>query len=451
MTYSPSSLRPALFPLGLILFACGPTSQTDEVSAETSQTSSLTQVITTPVVAEDLSFSITVPGSVQAIQSADLYARVGGYLSGISVDLGDTVSQDQILARIAVPEMHAELSRASAMIELSRSQVAQQAARVTAAVAGAQAAEANKRAVVSTRQEKIAQVTLRQSEFERWQVLVNESSAIEPRKLDEARQRLTAAQASLAAVDAAVAAAEAQIQQAIAEVDQTHADERAAHAGVQVAEASYAALVERIQYSTIKAPFPGVITERHVHPGALIQAADSNSNAKPLLRLERVDRVRIEIHLPMDAAAALDKGDRISFGNLINAPGAHFEGTITRTAGALGQRSRMMRAEVELDNPANAEGQRQLQPGAYGDLTVFLEQFKASPTVPASAVFTRNGELSVFVLDGSTLHLTPITAIFQDGSRVGVSRGLKPGQLVVASGFSELSDGQTVRTPDGGR
>jgi len=451
MPHSFTTMRLALLIPILASVACGPTDQDQMVPAAPPQDSALTQVTTVSVVAEDLSFSITVPGSVQAIQSVDIYSRIGGYLDGISVDLGDEVQQGQILARIAVPEMQAELDEGSARIELARSQVAQAAAAATAAIAGVRATEANTNAVEATRQERTAQITLYQSEYDRWQMLIAESAAIEPKKLDEARQRLTAAQASLAGVDAAVAAAEAQTEQALAGVEQSHADERAARAQVEVANARYQALVARMQYATIKAPFPGVITKRHVHPGALIQPGDSNSAARPLLRLERTDRVRIEIDLPMDTVAALDTGDRVRLDNLATAPGVQFEGTITRTANALGQRSRMLRAEVELDNPMGPDGQRALQPGAYGDMTVFLEQFPQSPTVPASAVFNRNGGLVVFVLDKNTLRLTPITAIFQDGSRVGVSQGLTPGQKVVASGFEGLSDGQSVRSADGGR
>lgn len=450
MTLAPLPMRLGLFLIPLSLVACGPNQDQPMVHAESPQADGLAKVVTLAVAARDLTSTITVPGSVQAIQSADLYARVSGYLAEISVDLGDTVAQGQTLARISVPAMDAELTEAAAAIGAARSRVAQQAAAVVSAAAGANAAEANKRALESGTAEKSAMVNLAQSELDRWTLLTTQSSAIEPKKVDEARLRLAAAQAGLAGMESALAAGDALIAQARAMVEQAKADEQTAQAEVQVAEAAHAALAERVQYATIRAPFAGVITQRHFHPGALIQSADKSSGTKPLLRLERTDFVRITIDVPMDAVATLNKGDTVHYTEIATAPGKSFVGVITRTSGALGQRSRMMRAEIELANPATSNGERALQPGAYGNLTVLLEQFPACPSVPASAVFNRNGQLSVFVAENNTLRLTPISPIYQDGTTVGVSAGLSPGQEVVASGFSELKHGQKVRATKGG-
>ena len=66
-------------------------------------------------------------------------------------------------------------------------------------------------------------------------------------------------------------------------------------------------------FTQLRSPTDGVVTERYVDPGDLIRAGSTNSAAGPLLRIQRVDRVRVSAHLPMDVLAAVDVGDKIVF------------------------------------------------------------------------------------------------------------------------------------------
>jgi len=405
---------------------------------------SVPQVATTEVTEEDLAFSVTLPGSVQALESAELYAKVGGYLERIEVDIGDEVVAGQLLAAISVPEMLPELRRHEAEVEHARSRIEQRVAAVGEANAAVTAAEAELARLHAARREKEADLALRSSELERWRELIEDSPSIERRKLDEARHQKDSAEAALASVDADLVAARARIEEAKAVVLKAQADQRVARARVPVAEASRDAVQELMQYSEIKAPFAGVITERHVHPGAFIRPASTNSGALPLLRIERVDRVRVTIDLPMDAVAALNRGDRVVFDGLVASPGTRFEGAITRVSGALGQHSRMMRAEVHLENPPDARDERKLRPGYYGNVKVILEEYPGTPTVPAAAVFGQGGEMCVFTVEDGKVRRRVIEAVFRDGTKVGVGDGLSVGQVVVSSGVDLLVDGQSV-------
>ena len=72
---------------------------------------------------------VTVPGTLKANQQATLYAKVGGYLSKISVDKGDSVTAGQLLAELEVPELLADLARTRAeanvaAVELTRLEAA---------------------------------------------------------------------------------------------------------------------------------------------------------------------------------------------------------------------------------------------------------------------------------------------------------------------------------------
>ena len=74
---------------------------------------------------------VTVPGTLKANQQAVLFAKVGGYLSKISVDKGDTVTAGQVLAELEVPELLADLVRTRAEANVATAELA----RLEAAVA----------------------------------------------------------------------------------------------------------------------------------------------------------------------------------------------------------------------------------------------------------------------------------------------------------------------------
>jgi len=88
-----------------------------------------TEVKVTRPTRGDINRFVTLPGTLRANQQVTLYAKVGGYLSKISVDKGDTVTAGQLLAELEVPELLADLARSRAeanvaTTELSRLEAA---------------------------------------------------------------------------------------------------------------------------------------------------------------------------------------------------------------------------------------------------------------------------------------------------------------------------------------
>ena len=83
--------------LGLLLLAAATASACGQSQGATGsrpqgaaaeEDSSVPLVVSVKVAEEDLSFTVTVPGSVRALESAELYAKVGGYLEKMEVDIG---------------------------------------------------------------------------------------------------------------------------------------------------------------------------------------------------------------------------------------------------------------------------------------------------------------------------------------------------------------------------
>ena len=85
--------------------------------------------IDTPTVAvarvstEDLSHGLVLTAEFKPFQEVDVMAKVAGFVKQINVDVGDRVTQGQLLATLEIPEMADDLRRANAAVVRARAEV----------------------------------------------------------------------------------------------------------------------------------------------------------------------------------------------------------------------------------------------------------------------------------------------------------------------------------------
>jgi hypothetical protein len=99
-------------------------------------------------------------------------------------------------------------------------------------------------------------------------------------------------------------------------------------------------------YLLVRAPFDGVITERNVHPGALVGPATA-SGATPLLKLEQTARLRLIVPVPEKYVAGMTEGARVDF-SVPAFPGETFSGTIARISHSIDVKTRTMPVESDF-------------------------------------------------------------------------------------------------------
>ena len=382
----------------------------------TAATGGATVVDVVEVVIRDIDRRIELPGaSVRGYESANLMAKVGGYVDAVYVDIGSEVKQDDVLAKLSAPEMVLETTRQETLVRQAEANL--QTSRAEVELAKAQLGH----------DEALRQ--LRQTESDRMANLV-ESGALKQQKLDEARFALQAALAAVAKTRAQQVAAEAQVQ--------------SAQARIEVARATLAKSQAMLDYATIRAPFDGLINRRHVDRGAFVQPATSNSSASPLFSIVRVDKLRVVVSVPMTETPQISVGQAATFGNIGGLPGESVQGTISRVAVALEQDSRMMRAEIDLPNPPDPKtGRRKLTPGMFGTVSLVVETFPATPTVPASALGSDAQGHYVMTIQSDKCVRQPVKVLFNDAIHAGLS-GISNGTLVVTRDVARLKDNQPV-------
>src|SRR5262249_34462826 len=123
----------------------------------------------------------------------------------------------------------------------------------------------------------------------------------------------------------------------------------------RAAQAAVDALKTMESYLKITAPFEGVVTERLVHPGALVGPHISS----PLLVIAQVSRLRLIVSVPEEDVAAIARGATVSF-HVPAYPERTFSGTIARIPRTLDPKTRSMPVELDVANKDQS-----LSPGMY--------------------------------------------------------------------------------------
>lgn len=357
---------------------------------------------------------VNLPATISGYEQASIMAKIDGYVKKVNVNIGDEVHQGQILVVLDVPELEHEINRKSQIVLQARAEVKVREAELEAAKAKLSELE--------------ALIQLRQSEQNRFARLV-EAGAVKRQKQEEAFYALASAKATLATTHHQIATAKARIESAKKQVAVTNAE--LAHTQAMA------------DYREIKAPFDGLITKRSVDAGAFVRPAHRGSGAKPLLTITRNDKVRVIVYLTMESTASLDVNDTVSL-KVIDMPDATFSGVISRFAKAYDEGARMMRAEIDLDNPKDdTTGKRKLRPGSYGSVTITLETFQG-PTVPKSALAHLDGKDYVMLVDQEGIfRRTRVEVAITSGETVGLKSGVEQG-MTVAQDSSKAHDGKKV-------
>jgi HlyD family secretion protein len=387
----------------------------------------------------------TQPATVHAYHQAQIYAKVSGYLDVLNVDIGQEVTKDETLGVISVPEMLKSREKQEADIRRLVAEEGKAAAGIklaTAQVASANAALDRAKADIST---AVSILTADKSEFDRVTDLVNQK-AVAARLLDEAKQKYESSQSAKASADAALQSATAAVTVAQEQEAVAKAEETAAKAETDVARSQLGEIDAMINYATLKAPFAGVVTQRHVDPGDLVRNIQTapESSRKPLFEVSQVDRVRVRISIAENEAPLAGENDAVSL-RLRALPDRPFDGVIKRAAGRLDEGTRTMLVEMELKNEEGL-----LLPGMYGEATISLEETANALVLPATAVqFDETGNSSVYVVGADdSISVVAVTTGHDDGKQIQILSGLDASARVVDGKLGRLKDGDKVKTVD---
>jgi RND family efflux transporter MFP subunit len=368
--------------LGALAFgAWGHYAQYSEVAAASQQRSDLVpRVRVATVRASGGILSVSLPATTLAFSAANIFARASGYIDKREVDIGDHVKQGQLLAGIIAPELDQQIAQGEATLGQLK--------------AALQQAQANR---------DLAKVT-----WDRDSPLVSKGWVT--------AQQGTVDVQTLKAQEAAVGVAQA---------------------NVTAQEAQLGVLHQQKLYQSVVAPFDGVITQRNVDIGTLVQA-DATSGTF-MFTIMQSNVIRTQVFVPQDQAFGLSPGvDAVV--HVPEIPDRTFSGKVTRIANALQPGTRTLLTEVDIPNPDGA-----LTPGIYCTIELQIPRKTPGLSVPADAIIFNRDGLQVAVVENGLAHIRKISVARDLGTEVEARDGVKPGDQVILNPSVELVEGSKVQ------
>jgi RND family efflux transporter MFP subunit len=323
---------------------------------------------------------VSLPATTLAFSVANIYARASGYIDKREVDIGDHVKEGQLLARITAPELDHQIAQAAATLVQLKAAVEQ--------------AQANL---------ELAQVT-----WGRDKPLVEKGWATAQQGTVDV-QTLKAREAALGVAKANVTAQEAQL----------------------------LVLNQQKAYQRVLAPFDGVVTQRNIDVGGLVQADAVNSTF--MFTVMQSNIIRTQVYVPQDQAFGLRPGDDAVV-RVPEIPNRVFPGKVTRIADALQAGTRTLLTEIDIPNPDGA-----LSAGIYVTVEIHVPRKTPSLLVPADAIIFNSGGPQVASIGDGVAHLRKISIARDFGKDVEIRDGVNPGDEVILNPPVDLVDGSKVQ------
>jgi RND family efflux transporter MFP subunit len=381
----------------------------------------------------------TQPGSIQAYESVNLYAKVAGFLKKQNVDIGDHVEKNQILAVVDVPELEAQAERSRAGLDHARSQVLQMKARVNSAEADLDAAKSAVVQAEATAKSSAAWVRYRALQHKRMKDLFVTKS-IEEKLVDESKERYEASVETELAAKAAIVTTKSKVVAAGAKIRAAQADVAEAEADVRVMQAELRKAEVQLSFATIAAPFDGVVSFRSMFPGDFVQSANQGGAHEPLLTVQRTDLMRVVVQVPDRDIPYTQKGDSATV-EIDALPGKKLTATVSRIAQSEDPQTRLMRVEIDLPNPSG-----KIVHGMYGKVTIVLDRSTDELSIRSSCLVGKeeDGVGAVYVIRDKQARLVNVQLGLDNGLRVAVVSGLSADDKVILQPGNGLSEGVLV-------
>ena len=434
--------------LCLLVAGCEPTGDVAKNVAPSDGTEASLRVTVTKPTKKTLVRRSEQPGQIVAFEQTPVFANVKGFISKVHVDIGDKVKgpkwdkkgtlteQGTILAELSIPELDQELLQKEALVAQAESEVEQAAAAIKVAEALKKSAEALAAEAEASTDRANADFERYESELARIKELADQK-AVTQKLVDEAQNQSRSADAVRKEVAAKITSSRSIIDEKVAGIEQARADLRAAQARLAVAKADEARLEALQKYTTLYAPFDGIVTERTVDTGHLVQPGQTSSD-KPLFVVVQADTVRVFVDVP-DTDATLVQPKSEATIRVPSLGGEEFKGQVTRTAFVLNPTTRTLRAEIDVPN---ADGK--LRPGLYVYVDLKIAERKDALSLPKSAILSENNQsFCLCVVDGKIVR-TPITVGIRAGDDVEIVSGLTGDEQVIATNVSAYREGQAV-------
>lgn len=187
-----------------------------------------------------------------------------------------------------------------------------------------------------------------------------------------------------------------------------------------------------VEYSQIKAPISGIISERMIKVGNMINADQE------VFQVTDFDPLLAVFNVPEHEMNKLNKGQPALI-EVDAIKGKTFEGEILRVSPTVNPETGTFKVTVSVKDES-----RQLKPGMFGRVQIVYDTHKNSLIIPKNALLNEDGSNSVFVINDKLAYRRNIETGYSNGNNIEVLSGLNPADTVVTIGQNSLQDSTMV-------
>jgi len=224
----------------------------------------------------------------------------------------------------------------------------------------------------------------------------------------------------------------------------SQADYDSYRAARDVARAQLDDARNRLQDTTLTAPFDGVISKRFVENHQKVQAKEAIANLQDITRIE----VLIDVPELMMAALKDNNKPKIS-ATFESIPGKAYPLTVKEYSTQADQATQTYQVVLIMDQPQEAEILPGMTAMVEGQTTTNASAAPAAILIPAIAVMNGAGDdtfVWLLAKDRKTVHKRQVSVgPLQGSSNILVKDGLQGGDIVIVAGLTQLEEGMQVR------
>jgi RND family efflux transporter MFP subunit len=388
-----------LLPAFLLLSACS-RKEKSAVEAASTKPADPVSVRTVPAEARTIDRTVSVTGSLNPDETVTVSSEVAGRVSRILVDFGQPVRKGQVLVELDRRELQLQLDRAKANLAQAQARLGLDPTNPgtvenTAAMRQASAQMEDARTKYENARKLVATGDISQERF------------IELEKSFRARQAM---------------------------FDQMKDEMRTQTVGLDGLRTDIALAEKRLNDATVRAPFDGAVTQKHVSPGQYTAANTA------LLTVVKTNPMRLRVDIPETASAAVRVGSTLKFRTDAVA-GKIFSAVVSELNPSLDARSRSLTAEARLP-----QSDPHLRPGMFVQVDLVLAANAQVVAVPKRALYTVAGLTKMFVIRNGKAVELKVTPGQDLGDFVELPSGtVQAGEPVAVSSLTQLINGSPVR------
>jgi len=185
-------------------------------------------------------------------------------------------------------------------------------------------------------------------------------------------------------------------------------------------------------YTEIRAPINGVISERFVKLGNMI---DVNAETFKVTSLEPLISY---LHIPEREYRRISPGQTANI-EIDALQGARFEASVARISPIVDPDTGTFKITVEV-----SDATRRLKPGMFGRINIIYDSRLNVLQIPRSAIIEEAGSSTVFVISGDVVEKRTVRTGYAEGGIIEILDGISDDDEIVYVGHTNLKDGSSV-------